>query len=232
MSKLESTINNIRDILRKEGITGMDSINHCITFLVSRMLTDELCDKVKIDKKFSFKNFMLDEEGEELSDNNLFAKFYRKKNEGDFFIKYMAKNLGFENIKFKLKSASNLKIIMKKLQSLNLIELSAKYDLIGTIYEIHLKSGTSNSMRDLGQYYTHRLVIKYMIELCKPEMTNGVIDKIIDPTMGTGGFLSMSIKYLNERYKNIDWNKNKDNIIGFDIDDNVKNMALLNVFLE
>ena len=71
-----------------------------------------------------------------------------------------------------------------------------------------------------------------MIELCKPEMTNGIIDKIIDPTMGTGGFLSMSIKYLNDKYKNIDWNKNKDNIIGFDIDENVKNMDLLNVFLE
>ena len=51
--------------------------------------------------------------------------------------------------------------------------------------------------------------------------------------MGTGGFLTMSIKYLNEKYKNkIDWVKNKDNIIGFDIDENVRNMALLNTFIE
>jgi type I restriction-modification system DNA methylase subunit len=43
----------------------------------------------------------------------------------------------------------------------------------------------------------------------------------------------MAIKYLNEKYGGkIDWSKNKTNIIGFDIDDNVRNMALLNIFLE
>ena len=35
MSKLENIITSIRDILRKEGITGMDSINHCISFIIS-----------------------------------------------------------------------------------------------------------------------------------------------------------------------------------------------------
>ena len=56
-------------------------------------------------------------------------------------------------------------------------------------------------MRDLGQYYTNRLVINYMIKLCDPKMNKkGKIETILDPTMGTGGFLTMSIKYLNEKY--------------------------------
>jgi len=39
--------------------------------------------------------------------------------------------------------------------------------------------------------------------------------------------------WLLEKYNNkIDWGKNKSNIIGFDIDENVRNMALLNIFLE
>jgi hypothetical protein len=42
----------------------------------------------------------------------------------------------------------------------------------------------------------------------------------------------MSIKYLNKKYKNIDWSINKNNIFGFDIDTNVKNMTLLNLLLE
>ena len=231
MTKMESIINSIRDILRKDGITGMDSINHCIVFLVSRILDKKLCEKLEIDKKYAFKNILKDEQGEELGDQDFKAKIINKS--GNNFIHVMVNKLGFKNIKFKLESPQNLKLIYEKLKELDTDNLSTKYDLIGTIYELHLKSGTSNSMRDLGQYYTHRLVINYMIELCEPKMKDGVIEKIVDPTMGTGGFLTMSIKYLNQKYKDkINWKKNKDNIIGFDIDDNVKNMALLNILLE
>ena len=41
MDKFESTINQIRDILRKEGITGMDSIKHCLLFMFMKFLTSE-----------------------------------------------------------------------------------------------------------------------------------------------------------------------------------------------
>jgi len=231
MTKMESTINSIRDILRKEGVTGMDSINHCIVFLISRMLNKELCKKLDINKKFIFKNITKDDKGKELGNQDLYTRIYNGTKE--CLIGQIMFKLGFKNIKFKLEGIHNLKLIYDKLEDLDTENLSTTYDLIGTIYELHLKSGTSNAMRDLGQYYTHRLVIKYMIELCDPKMKNGIIEKIVDPTMGTGGFLTMSIKYLNKKYKNkIDWQKNKDNIIGFDIDENVKNMGLLNIFLE
>lgn len=232
MAKLEGTINFIRDILRKEGITGMDSINHCIVFLMCRMLDEKLCEKVNIDKKFAFENLTKDDDGEKIGNQELYAKIYRKKTGSECLIGELVNKLQFKNIKFKMEGIQNLRSIIDKLESIDVHKLSTKYDLIGTIYELHLKSGTSNAMRDLGQYYTNRIVIKYMIELCDPKMKDGKIEKIVDPTMGTGGFLTMSIKYLNEKYKKIKWNKNKDNIIGFDIDDNVRNMALMNVFLE
>ena len=229
---MDSIINQIRDILRKEGITGMDSINHCIAFLVCRMLDEKMCEKVGISKTLAFNNLIQDDNGNELGDHELYNKFFMKGNKKLNFVGELVNKLGFKNIKFKMEGIQNLKSIVNKLKGLNINNLETTFDLIGTVYEIHLKSGTSNAMRDLGQYYTHRLVIKYMIELCEPKMKNSIIEKIVDPTMGTGGFLTMSIKYLNNKYKNIDWKKNKDNIIGFDIDDNVKNMALLNVFLE
>ena len=232
MAKLEGTINFIRDILRKEGITGMDSINHCIVFLMCRMLDEKLCEKVNIDKKFAFENLTKDDDGEKIGNQELYAKIYRKKIGSECLIGELVNKLQFKNIKFKMEGIQNLRSIIDKLESIDVHKLSTKYDLIGTIYELHLKSGTSNAMRDLGQYYTNRQVIKYMIELCDPKMIDGKIEKIVDPTMGTGGFLTMSIKYLNEKYKKIKWNKNKDNIIGFDIDDKVRNMALMNVFLE
>jgi type I restriction enzyme M protein len=232
MSKsLESVVNYIRNVLRKEGITGMDSINHCIAFIVCRTLNDETCEQLDIDKKYSYENMMKNKDGKEIGDQDLFDKFYS--GNANSFIGQLATKLGFKNMKFKLQGIQNLKDIMKKLKDIDPKHIDSKYDIIGTIYEIHLKSGTSNAMRDLGQYYTHRLVIDYMIKLCEPKMEKGQIEKIVDPTMGTGGFLTMAIKHLNEKYKNkIDWAKNKNNIIGFDIDDNVRNMALLNIFLE
>ena len=237
MSKqMESIITHIRNVLRKEGITGMDSVSHCIVFVVFRMMTPKLCKSVGIDESLAFENAIIDEDGTELGAQSLYDKFYYKNNKELNFVGEFVNKLKFTNFKFKMEGIHNLKTIVDKLKDLDIDDLKTKYDIIGTVYELHLKSGTSKgAMRDLGQYYTHRLVIKYMIELCKPVVKKGIVEKIVDPTMGTGGFLTMSIKYLNEKYKGdkaIDWKKNKDNIIGFDIDDNVKNMALLNVFLE
>jgi type I restriction-modification system DNA methylase subunit len=235
MVDLEKKITSIRNILRNDGITGMESINHCIVFLICRMLDEELCERVNIDKKFAFDNLTKDDNGEELKNQELYDKFYRRiknKNTPADLVGEIVNKLKFRNIKFKIDGPQNLRLIIDKLKKINIKELSTKCDLIGTVYEIHLKSGTSNAMRDLGQYYTNRLVIKFMIELCDPKIIDGKIERIVDPTMGTGGFLTMAIKFLNDKYKKIKWSKNKDNIIGFDIDENVRNMALMNVFLE
>jgi type I restriction-modification system DNA methylase subunit len=229
--QMEAIISSIRDLLRKEGITGIDSINHCIVFVISRILNIEMCLKFGIDQKYAFSNLLKDENGDDIGDQDLYDRVYN--HQKNCLVGQIMYVLGFMNMKFKLAGIHNLRLIYDKLSQFDVDKLSVKYDVIGTIYEIHLKSGTSNSMRDLGQYYTHRQVIQYMINLCDPQMKNGLIEKIVDPTMGTGGFLTMSIKYLNEKYENqIDWVKNKDHIIGFDIDENVRNMALLNVFLK
>ena len=225
-TNLNNTTNYIRNILRQEGITGMDSINHCLIFLISRYMDTELCNKTGIDEKYSFHNLMKDKDGKERGDHELFDLFY-KKSDPKCFCAVLLNKLKFNNGKFKLTGVVNLKSIMKSLEKLDINHLDSQYDLVGTIYEIHLRSGTSNAMRDLGQYFTHRLVIKYMVELCKPTLVNGKVETIVDPTMGTGGFLTMAIKYLNKNNKDIDWNENIKNIYGFDLDENVKNMALL-----
>jgi type I restriction-modification system DNA methylase subunit len=230
---MEQVIGQIRDYLRKEGITGMDSINHCIVFVIARLLNKDMCNKFGIDEKYTYKNMMLDDDGEDIGDQDLYDKIFKKNNE-NCLVYQIVNKMGYKNIKFRMESIVFIRQIMKKIGQLNIENLSLKYDIIGTIYELHLKSGTSNAMRDLGQYYTNRQVINYMIKICDPKMNKkGQIETILDPTMGTGGFLTMSVKYLNEKYnKKVDWSKNKNNLIGFDIDDNVKNMAVLNVLLE
>ncbi len=230
---METIIDKIRGILRKEGVTGMDSINHCIIFVIARMLDSDKCKKFNIDEKNSYYNIMHDGDGDLIDAQELYGRIYTK-NDTTCLVGQIANKLKFSNIKFKLESPQHVEQIMKELEKLDATKLENKYDIIGTIYEYHLKSGTSNAMRDLGQYYTNRLVIQFMIRLCDIKMNKkGEIETIIDPTMGTGGFLTMAVKYLNDKYNNkIDWTKNKSRVYGFDIDENVKNMALLNMLLE
>jgi hypothetical protein len=57
MEVFNSKINEVRDVLRKDGVTGIDSINHCVAFYILRNLTVELCDKFGIDHKYAFVNF-------------------------------------------------------------------------------------------------------------------------------------------------------------------------------
>jgi type I restriction-modification system DNA methylase subunit/restriction endonuclease S subunit len=236
MTTFENTINNIRNILRNEGITGMDSIAHCIAFVLIRYLTEDKCKYFNIPIKYSYNNFLIDDKTKEpypSGDSRIIPKFYSTDAEDDDLLSHLRNKFNFTQLSFKLNSPFNFENILKKLKDININEISKDYDIVGMIYEFHLKTGSSNSMRDLGQYFTHRKVIKFMIDLCKPKLKkDGSIETILDPSMGTCGFLSMILKYLNKKYKNIDWSVNKNNIYGFDIDNNIRNLALLNILLE
>ena len=234
MNQFESTITSIRNILRVEGITGLDSINHCVVLLVSRYLTIEKCSEFEIPLEFAFENFLKNEDGTKCDDQTAIAKFYTQNGEEDCLFVYLQDKLNFNTFKFKINAPLNFLKIYEKLEDINISNLFDKIDIVGAIYELHLKTGTTGSgMRDLGQYFTNREVIKYMIKLCDPKLKkNGYIESILDPSMGTGGFLSMSIKHLNKKHKNINWKLNKDRIYGFDVDETVKNMSILNALLE
>src|SRR5579875_881589 len=204
-------INKIRNILRTEGISLQKSFNYCVAFIVIRLLNKQICQKLNI--KFTFDELC------KLDKDNLYKNIYK-------LIPHLVYNLNMNFLRnFKL-SADNLYKIFTLLKALNLRELNEKYDLIGTIYELHIKTG-SNSGRDLGQFFTNRLVIEYMINLVKPQLN----ETICDPTMGTGGFLTMAVKYLNNKY-NTNWSVYKNLIFGYDIDQDVKDLAFLNLFLE
>jgi hypothetical protein len=52
-------------------------------------------------------------------------------------------------------------------------------------------------------------------------VSDGYIPTIHDPVIGNGGFILNSIKYLHERYPGINWEINKLNISGYEIDSNI-----------
>ena len=225
MEPFINTLNQIRDILRKEGITGMDSIIHCVVFILIKSLTKDNCKKLDIDNKYSFDEIIKIKE-----DQEFYEIIYNKRI--NCLIGQIKIKMKFI-IDFKITSVVNLRNILLKMKDIDINILSIKYDIVGIIYECHMKTGTSNGMRDLGQYFTNRSVINYMIKMCDPKIKNdGVIETILDPTMGTGGFLTMAIKYLNNKNNHIDWKINKNNIYGFDIDENIRSLSLINSFFE
>lgn len=94
-------------------------------------------------------------------------------------------------------AVSNAYILNKMINSLSDETLGFNdKDLMGDCYEYLLsKMATSG---DNGQFRTPRHIIDMMVELAKPTPKS----VIIDPAMGTAGFLAESAKYIQEHYEN------------------------------
>ena len=104
-------------------------------------------------------------------------------------------------------------------------------DLMGDCYEYLLsKMATSG---DNGQFRTPRHIIDMMVALAKPTLK----DTIIDPAMGTAGFLASSSRYIQENYKselmNVENNRHyhNDEFTGFDVDTDMLRIGSMNMVL-
>jgi len=100
-------------------------------------------------------------------------------------------------------------------------------DLMGDVYEYMCGSGVS------GQYRTPRHIIDMAVEMIKPRLG----EKIIDPAMGTAGFIIEAAKYIQnhqpEDLMNVD-NKRKFNnemFYGCDNDTNMSRIGYMNCIL-
>lgn len=100
-------------------------------------------------------------------------------------------------------------------------------DLMGDVYEYMCGSGVS------GQFRTPRHIIDMAVEMMKPRLG----EKIIDPAMGTAGFLIEAAKYIQQNQPdelmNVD-NKRKFNnemFYGCDNDPNMSRIGYMNCIL-
>lgn len=100
-------------------------------------------------------------------------------------------------------------------------------DLMGDVYEYMCGSGIS------GQYRTPRHIIDMAVEMMKPKIG----EKIIDPAMGTAGFLIEAAKYIQNNQKkemmNVKNRKifNEEMFYGCDTDQNMSRIGYMNCVL-
>ncbi len=85
------------------------------------------------------------------------------------------------------------RVLVKVVDGLDDLDLNNK-DIMGDVYEYLLAKIASSGKN--GQFRTPRHIIKMMVDLMKPTLD----DTIIDPAMGTAGFLVESARYINEHY--------------------------------
>lgn len=128
--------------------------------------------------------------------------------------------------------------VMKELEPYSLIESSKRVgiDLKGTIFEKMI--GTTFRGK-LGQFFTHRNIIEFMVKLVDVEENH----LIYDPACGSGGFLVMSLRYLRDKISKSNPGLSKDEldkkmqqisenqILGTDINERAARVARINLLM-
>lgn len=104
-------------------------------------------------------------------------------------------------------------------------------DIMGDVYEYLL--GKMASAGELGQFRTPRHIINMMVQLVKPTLK----ERILDPAMGTAGFLLGCVHFVEEHYANdlmkIENSRHfkTDMFSGFDIDPSMLRIGAMNMLL-
>ena len=127
--------------------------------------------------------------------------------------------------------------VAQKLSGLSLTTLaasSASPEVKGTVYEKFI----GNTFRgELGQFFTHRELVSFMIEFLdiRPD------EIIYDPACGSGGFLVQAIKFIRENYlekedsgipiESATYEYSRRRIFGTDINDRAARTAKLNILM-
>lgn len=103
------------------------------------------------------------------------------------FSKYM------KDASFQINKATTLQKVVTAIDNLKMVDQDTK----GDVYE-YLLSKLSTSGTN-GQFRTPRHIIKMIVELMKPTPE----DKIIDPAMGSAGFLVAASEYLRKNHQDL-----------------------------
>ncbi len=105
-----------------------------------------------------------------------------------------------------------------------------KANLSGKVWE-YFVGRDSTAISELGAYFTDRHITDFIFNKLQPKLNkNNDIPSMIDPFGGSGGFTLGYANYMREKYNNIKWEKNVNNIYHFDMEESVVNMSGLEMF--
>ncbi len=169
-----------------------------------------------------FKNLGSANEMYELVSNKVFPFIKNLHQDGDSaYARYMGDAI------FKIPTAAMLSKIVDGIDKLELGDEDSKGDLYEYLLSKVATAGTN------GQFRTPRHIIKMMVALVKPKPD----DTIIDPAMGSAGFLIEAQKYLRENHADMFLNQklrehfNNTMFYGNDMDRTMLRIGAMNMLL-
>ncbi|WP_029542631.1 class I SAM-dependent DNA methyltransferase [Selenomonas sp. AB3002] len=132
-----------------------------------------------------------------------------------------------KDAKFRIPTALAFEKIMQDINELELNDEDSKGDL----YEYMLSKMGSSGIN--GQFRTPRQIIKMMVAMANPQPT----DIIVDPAMGTAGFLVAASEYMHAKFKESFYDEeflrhyNHEMFNGFDNDTTMLGIGAMNMML-
>ncbi len=109
-----------------------------------------------------------------------------------------------------MKSGIHLRQVINKLNEID-FNNSKDLQVFGQIYEAFL--GELQSAGTFGEFYTPRAITQLLTELTDPKPG----EKVLDPSCGTGGYLTAAIEHLKGKAKNVKQRTDiQQNVIGWE----------------
>ena len=214
MANVGAVISSIRNIMRQDrGISGDAQRLEQLGWMLFLKIIDDKDQELEIIKdnyvsvipiKFQWRNWASNSEGitgEELLE---FIDSNSENNKGLFAtLKNLTSNTNperaaivkevFDGSNNYMKSGYELRKVINKLNEIDFNNSQDKH-IFGNIYESILQE-----LRDAGnkgEYYTPRAVTQLMTQMTNPQLG----EKVLDPSAGTGGFLTAAIDHVRENY--------------------------------
>ena len=253
--ELKSKIDKIWDTIWTGGISSPITVLEQITYLLFMKLLDDVEIKKEGNaaalgipyksKVFKQGNYMVDDDpNKTIPYNELRWNNFKHKSPTEMFTvvreyvfpfiktangdsKETAFSRFMDDAVFLIPTAKVLGVCVDTLSE---IDTSDK-DIMGDVYEYCL--GKMSSAGQLGQFRTPRHIINMMVNLVEPTLK----DNILDPAMGSAGFLLGSAQYVKEKYqKELLKKENMQHysstmFTGFDTDPSMLRIGAMNMLL-
>lgn len=213
MTNLSGIIKSIRNDMREDrGVSGDGQrIEQLAWMLFLKIFDDkdkelELIDgkyRSPIPEKFKWRNWAANDEGmtgDELLnfvDQHLFPAL--KELPALDPRAYMVREV-FEGNNNYMKSGINIRKVLNRLNEIDFNKATERH-LFGELYETILKE--LQNAGDYGEFYTPRAITHFIVDMINPKLG----EKILDPSCGTGGYLTSAIEHLKKQEKNIEHRK-------------------------
>jgi type I restriction enzyme M protein len=116
----------------------------------------------------------------------------------------------FEGNNNYMKSGINIRKVLNKLNEID-FNIAKDRHAFGELYETILKE--LQSAGKSGEFYTPRAITEFICEIINPQLG----ERVLDPSCGTGGYLTAAVEHLRKQAKNVeDIESIATNIIGWE----------------